>query len=343
MEEGGPMAILFAATYPERTAGLVLYSTYAKTIWAPDYPWGTKFEDSVREAEDQARRWGTTEYAQEMLVRLAPDDQDASFRKWWASYTRFGASPSAAAALTRMNMTIDVRHVLPSIQVPSIVLHRRGRPDMQQGRYVAEHIHGARFVELDGSEQFCFRGDSEAILSAVERFVADIGEPLQPDSVLATVLFTDIVSSTERAEALGDRAWKELLGTHHATVRALLARFRGIVMDVAGDGFFARFDGPERAIRCACEIVNDNRKLGLQVRAGLHTGQCELIDGKVGGIAVHIGARVAAQALPGEVLVTSTVKDLVAGSKIRFRDRGRTNLKGVSGDWNLFRVEMEQS
>ena len=343
MEEGGSMAILFAATYPERTSGLILYSSYARSLWAPDYPWGRQFDDAYREAEDQARRWGTTEYAREWLTRLAPDDQDASFRNWWASYMRFGASPSAAAALTRMNMAIDVRPALPAIRVPTLILHRRGRPDFQQGRYLAEHIPGARFIELDGTEQFAFRADSESILHEIERFVAEVGEPVEHDRILATVLFTDIVGSSERAAAIGDRAWKELLVNHHILVRRLIARFRGVEMDVAGDGFFARFDGPERAIHCACEIVNEMKSLDLQVRAGLHTGQCELIDGKAGGIAVHIGSRIASQALPGEILVSSTVKDLVVGSRIRFRDRGRPNLKGIPGEWAIYSVEADET
>jgi class 3 adenylate cyclase len=242
-----------------------------------------------------------------------------------------------------MNDDVDVCHVLPSIRVPTLVLQReQAHWDVRSSRYLAEHIPGARLVELPGADFNPHIGDQEQLFAELEGFLADVGEgkqwQVEPDRVLATVLFTDIVGATARAAELGDRAWRELLQRHHEVVRQQLGRFRGREIDTAGDGFFATFDGPARAIRCAWEIRDSLADLDLEVRAGLHTGECELLDEKVGGIAVHIGARVAAQAQPGEVLVSSTVKDLVAGSGIAFEDRGVAELKGVPGEWRLFAV-----
>jgi class 3 adenylate cyclase len=259
---------------------------------------------------------------------------------------RFGSSPGAIEALHRMNREIDIRHVLSAVRVPTLVL--RGSEDTlvppEVARYIASQIPAARIVEIPGAGHLALGGNSAMLIAdQVEQFLKEVWDAggwadTEPDRVLATVLFTDIVGSTENAARLGDRAWRELLERHHALIRRELVRFRGAELDVAGDGFFARFDGPARAIRCACSVSAAVRDLGIQIRAGLHTGECELVDGKVGGIAVHIGARVAKQAQPGEVLVSSTVKDLVAGSGLEFEDRGAADLKGVPGEWRLYAV-----
>ena len=254
-------------------------------------------------------------------------------------------SPGAAAAYILMNMDVDVCDLLPSIRVPTLIMHRKegGGWDIRGGRYLADHIPGARFVELPGADFSPARGDQERLFAELESFLADVAAgkhaEIEPDRVLATVPFSDIVGSSEKAASLGDRAWRELLEQHHELVRRELVRFRGHEVDTAGDGFLASFDGPARAIRCGCAIAELMPELGLDVRVGLHTGECELVDGKVTGIAVHTGARVAAQALPGEVLVSSTVKDLVAGSGLVFQDRGAHTLKGIPGQWQLFAVE----
>jgi class 3 adenylate cyclase len=260
---------------------------------------------------------------------------------------RFGTSPGALQALHRMNKEIDIRHVLPSVRVPTLILH--GSEDtvvpVEVARYLAAQIPTSRLVEIDGIGHLAFGGRSaDRVGVEIEQFFSEVRaaggwEEAEPDRVLATVLFTDIVGSTARATELGDRAWRELLEQHHRLIRRELMRFRGAELDVAGDGFFARFDGPARAVRCACAITDGVRELGLELRAGLHTGECELMDGKVGGIAVHIGARVAKEAQPGEVLVSSTVRDLVAGSGLRFREHGTATLKGVGEDWRLYAVE----
>ena len=267
---------------------------------------------------------------------------DEEFVRWWAMFRRMSMSPGALLDLERMNLDINVTDVLPAVRVPTLVVHRTGDRVVQvgEGRYVAERIPGARFVELPGVDHIPVVGDVDSVVNAMRDFVPALpdDEP-EPDTVLATVLFTDIVDSTATAAELGDRRWRELLERHHITVRGQLARYRGREVDTAGDGFFATFDGPARAIRCACAVTEAVRELGIDVRAGLHTGECELLDDKVAGIAVSIGARVASRAQPGEVLVSSTVKDLVAGSGISFTDRGVAELKGVPGEWRLFAVE----
>ncbi len=344
VSEGGPMSVLFAATYPARTWALVLYGTYARARWAPDYPWGITEDEFRRDVEDDERAWGTPEHAAQIAQALAPS-ADEEGRQALATLIRQSASPGAAAALERMNIEIDVRHVLPAIRIPTLVLNRSADSPFIIGgsTYLAQHIPGARHVELPGRDHAISAGGWEPILLELERFLLDSWEAAQaeegePDRVLATLLFEDIVGSTERAAGLGDRAWRELLKRHHALVRRELVRFRGVELDTAGDGFFARFDGPARGIRCAQAVTNAVRELGIEVRAGLHTGECELFERKVGGIAVSIGARVAAEAGPGEVLVSNTVKDLVAGSGIAFEDRGTRELKGVPGEWRLFAV-----
>lgn len=335
--EGGAMSILFAATYPERVLGLVMYGAYAGGMWSPDYPLGPTPEQ-VRAALAAYDEWGSAEYFQRMVRMLAPNlADDEEFVRWFTRMQRQSVSPAAAKALFRMARDIDVRDVLPAIRVPTLVLTREGdTPEV--GRYIADRIPGARFVELPGSEHMSWAGDYEPILDEVEQFVRGLRRREEPDTVLATVLFTDIVDSTKRAADVGDRAWAELVGAHHAVVRRQLDRFRGREVDTAGDGFFATFDGPIRAIRCAGAVTEAVRALGLEVRAGIHTGECELIGEKIGGLAVNIGARVAAHAGPGEVLVSSTVKDLVAGSSLAFEERGVAALKGVPGEWRLYAV-----
>ena len=343
--EGGPMSILFAATYPERVWALVVYGSYARVLWAPDYPSGTR-EDEYRAYVDRVgREWGSAEATARMAAAIAPSADDEG-RRALATLLRQSATPGSAAAYARMNMEIDVRHVLSAVRVPTLVLNRAGDSDhvVRGSRYLAEHIAGARHVELPGSDHSMTAGDPEPPLREIKAFLTEVWEEraweeAEPERVLATVLFTDIVGSTARAAELGDARWRELIQAHHGIIRRQLVRFRGTEIDTAGDGFFAAFDGPARAIRCARAITKGVRELGIEIRAGLHTGECERIDSKVGGIAVSIGARVAAEAGPGEVLVSSTVKDLVAGSGIEFRDRGTAVLKGVPGEWRLFAVE----
>jgi pimeloyl-ACP methyl ester carboxylesterase len=333
--EGGPMSALFAATYPERTTALVLYGTFASTIRDAAYPWAMDPEERRRVIEAMPQTWGQGLYVDLLAPSLSADQR---FRHWWARLERLGASPGAAMALRRMNGHIDLRPVLPAIRVPTLILHRSGDRDssVEEGRYVAARIPGARFVELRGIDHLPWVGDQDAVLDEVEEFLTGVRQGPEPDRVLATVLFTDIVSSTERAAELGDYGWRHLLESYYGVMRRELARFRGREIDTAGDGFLAAFDGPARGIRCACTTRDAVRTLGIQIRAGLHTGECEVRGDKLVGIAVHIGARVAARAEPDEVLVSSTVKDLVSGSGIDFVERGTHPLKGVPGEWRLF-------
>ena len=333
--EGGNMSVLFAATYPERTRALALYGVFAKRIWSPDYPWAPKPDDRAREIDELERNWSK----RMDLDMLAPSEDDA-FKDRMATYFRRSASPGAAAALMRMNTQIDVRDVLPTIQAPTLVLHRRDDLDasVEEGRWIASRIPGAKFVELPGDAHTLWAGDTDSIVDEIEEFLTGARRGPEPDRVLATVLFTDIVGSTERAREVGDRRWRELLERHHTLVRHQLERYQGREVDTAGDGFLATFDGPARAIRCASAAVNGVRSLGLEIRAGVHTGECELLGDKVAGLAVHTGARVASAASPGEVLVSQTVKDLVAGSGLEFEDRGAHELKGVPGEWRLYAV-----
>jgi pimeloyl-ACP methyl ester carboxylesterase len=335
--EGGPMSILFSATWPERTEALILWGSFPRFEVAPDYPWGFTEETLAMFDENIGTHWGrgTTVFA--IAPRLA---DDPTVRELLARWERSSASPSDALAIMRMNREIDVRHVLGSVHVPTLLMHRGGDPLVPVGasRYMAERIPGAKLVELPGEEHLPWYGAQLEAIEQIELFLTGHRSAPEPDRVLATVLFTDIVGATERAAELGDRRWRELLEEHHARVRRELTRWRGREVDTAGDGFLATFDGPARAIRCARAIVEAVSMLGLSVRAGLHTGECELHEDKVTGIAVHIGARVAALAGAGEVLVSSTVKDLVAGSGISFTDRGARALKGVPGEWRVFQV-----
>ncbi len=338
VSEGGPMSILFAATYPERTTALILYGAYARRSWAPDYPFFP--QDPAWEAFLQRleRDWGGPVGIDVFAPTGASDER---FRAWWAGYLRLGASPSAASAVMRMNREIDVRHVLPTVQAPTLILHRGGDRNIgiDNARYMAQRIPEARFVELSGNDHWPWIGNVDAILDEIEEFLTGVRRGPEPDRVLATVLFTDLVEATRKAAELGDRRWGDLLTAHHALVRRELVKFRGREIDTAGDGFLAVFDGPARAVRAASAISRGVRGLGLEVRAGIHTGECEMLGDKLGGIAVHIGARIAALAQGGEVLVSSTVKDLVAGSGLRFRERGVHVLKGVPDDWRLFAAD----
>ncbi len=334
MSEGGSLAALFAATYPERCSALVLYGSFARfASWLPTEEALAGFLDYI----DQA--WGSGGAASFVAPSLA---NDPATQQWFGRFERLGASPAAAIALMRMNSQIDISDIVPTIRVPTLVIHRKDDAgiNVEGGRYLAEHIPGARYIELSGKDHLPWVGDNAMeIADDIEEFLTGTRAPVTVDRVLATVLFTDIVGSTEKAAALGDRRWGDLLDNHHATIRRNLARFRGHEVKTTGDGILATFDGPARGVRCACAIADEIRPLGIEVRAGLHTGECEMTDDDVGGIAVHIGARVAALAGAGEVLVSSTVKDLVAGSGLRFSDCGSKALKGVPGEWRIFAVE----
>ncbi len=336
--EGGNMCVLFSATYPERTTALLLVGSYAKRIRSEDYPWAPTVEERAREIEETEATWGSPE----AFRALAPSkENDPDFQRWIGRYLRQSASPKAAAALLRMNTQIDVRDVLPTIGVPTLLIYRSDDADVHvdEGRYIAERIPGSTFVELPGADHLMWTGDADALLDEVEGFLTGVRRGPDPDRVLATVLFTDVVGSTETATRVGDRVWRSLLDRHHQVIRRELERWRGREIDTAGDGFLATFDGPARGIRCAVAATEGVRDLGLQIRAGLHTGEVEIADGNVRGIAVHIGSRVSSLAGPGEVLVSRTVADLVAGSGIVLIERGEHELKGVPGSWLVYAVE----
>ncbi len=337
ISEGGPLCALFAASYPQRTNALLMFGSFARRLRADDYPWAPGPEEREREIEAIIAGWGGPMGLEQRVPSMARDER---FRSWWTQYLVRSASPGALAALMRMNDQIDMRHVLPAIRVPTLIMHRTGDRAVAVGasRFMAERIPGAKLVEYPGDDHIPWTSDAEAVLGDIEEFVTGARHAPEPDRVLATVMFVDIVKSTERAAAIGDRKWRELLGDFYGTVRRNLERYRGREVDTAGDGFFGTFDGPARAVRCAQGISNDVSSLGIAVRAGVHTGEVEVIGGKVGGIAVHIGARVAGEAGPGEVIVSNTVKDLVAGSGLQFEDRGLHSLKGVPGEWRLYRA-----
>jgi pimeloyl-ACP methyl ester carboxylesterase len=335
--EAGALNVLFAATHPERCRALILLNSYARLAWSDDYPWGIRGEDAANLLQTIEAGWGKG-VAFEALVASQSDNQ--SMRNWWARYQRLAASPGAAVTLLRRAFDTDARGVLPTIRIPALILHRAGDPftGIEHGRYLAERIPDATYVELAGNDHLFFAEDTDRLLAEIQEFLTGAREASAPDRVLATVFFADVVQSTEHAAKLGDRRWRDLLDAYYATVRAELVRFRGRELDTAGDGVFASFDGPARAIRCAEAVLTAVRRLGIDVRIGLHTGECEVIGAKVGGIAVHIGARIAGLARANEVLVSSTVKDLVAGSGLHFDDRGPHALKGVPGEWRLYAV-----
>ena len=330
------MALLFAASYPERVRSLILYAPTARTLRAPDWPYG--------KSEDEQRAF-YTRFVNEMgtgqNLDLQGPSHDRAFVDWWARFERLVATPGAYRELAESNTTRDVRQVLPLVQAPTLVLHRTGDRvvPVEQGRAVAERIAGARFVELPGVDHIPWLGDSDRLLEEIAEFITGVRAAVGPSRALATVLFTDLVAATERAVALGDARWTALLGEHRRAVRRRLAEFHGVERDTAGDGFMATLDGPARAIRCAQAIVADGHDIGLEVRAGIHTGECEVIDGNVAGVSVHVAARVAAAAGGGEVWVSSTVRDLVAGSGLTFVDQGNRQLKGLPEMWRLFRVQ----
>lgn len=334
VSEGGPMCSLFAATYPEKTLALVMIGTYAKRIRDAEYPWGPTQEQREQFFDVMREQWGGPVGIDERAPSLA---NDPNFREWWATYLRMGASPGAAVALTQMNAEIDVRNVLPSIRVPSLVIHRTDDQclKVEEGRFVADRIPGAKFVELPGNDHLPFVGDQEAILDEMEEFLTGVRHTLEPDTVLATVLFTRIAGTNNQLRLSN---WEELLRRLRAHIAKEIEWFRGREVDMVGDRPLAIFDGPARAIRCALAITEYASRLGVETRAGLHTGECEIVDGKVAGAAAEIGECVANEAEAGEVLVSGTVKDLVAGSGIKFEDRG-IRLMSDCGEWRLFAVQ----
>ena len=336
--EGGSLVAFFAAAHPQRVLALILFATLARYAWAPDYPFG------MRRDEYEARRgalvsgWGTFDYVRGLVEEQAPSMAgDADYIRWWAKLQRHAASPAAALEFEDVWYGTDVRDVLGSVQAPTLVLSRTRSDGLSPARDLADRIPGAKYLEMPGFDQVPEAGNMDEVLDAAETFVQSIrAEETVINRALATVLFTDIVESTAKATGLGDAAWKDVVERHHRTVRAMIGRYRGREIDTAGDGFFATFDGPSRAVRCALATVEALQAIGLPVRAGLHTGEVEAIDEKVGGIAVIIGARIGAMAGPSAVLVSSTVRDLVAGSGLVFEDRGEHQLKGVPGEWRVF-------
>ena len=336
--EGGAMSALFAATYPQRVSALVLYGSWARTLRAPDYPIGLPQEMFQDIVELGRAGWGSAE----ILPVLAPSvADDPRIRNWWAQWERLSASPGLAARLLEVAFEIDIRAILPAIRVPTLVIHRSGDrfAPVEHGRYLAQHIPGARYVELEGADHPHFIGDSDRVIGEVESFLTGQRVEWPTERVLATVLFTDIVGSTQHAARLGDRRWRDLVKAHHRLIRRELDRYRGCEVDTAGDGFLATFDGPARAVRCAQAICEGVQHLGLEVRAGVHTGEIEVGgDNSVRGIAVHVGARIAALAEGGQVLVSRTVRELVAGSGLGFESLGTHHLKGVPDDWEIYKA-----
>jgi class 3 adenylate cyclase len=336
--EGGPMAAMFAATHPDRVSHLIMYATFARAVWAPGYEWAWQAEHRDEKMKSGISVWGQGHVAGSVAGSRMGDPR---FMEWAGRLERLAASPATIARIFDLIGEFDVREVLPSIRVPTLVMHRRDDTFIQveHSRYLAEHIPGARYVELEGSDNMFAVGDTEAIMGEIEEFMTGTRHAREPDRMLATVLFTDIVDSTRRAAALGDSSWREVLERHDQLFRRELEFHRGREVKRTGDGFLATFDGPARAIRCAASITEAVSDLGLELRAGLHTGELEVMsDDDLGGLAVHIAARVMGAAEAGEVLVSGTVKDLVVGSGIDFEDRGTHELRGVPGDWRLFRV-----
>ena len=335
VSEGAPMCALFAASHPARTEALIMYGSYAKGIATDDYPWAPMQVQADMGGEMIEEEWGTGV----MLEVYAPSKvDDPDFARWWAQYQRQAASPGMARAVAELASEVDIRDVLPAISVPTLVLHRTGDQlwPVEGARYISEQIEGAKFVECEGIDHFPFVGDSDALFSEVESFLTGSRRMPELERQLLTVMFTDIVDSTQRGAELGDRLWRNLLDGHDDVVREQIGRFRGEEVNTTGDGFLATFDGPARGIACASEITSAVRPLGIEVRAGLHTGECEIRGDDIGGITVNIGARISALAGPGEVLVSGTVKDLVVGSEIEFEPRGSHPLKGVPGEWDVF-------
>jgi class 3 adenylate cyclase/pimeloyl-ACP methyl ester carboxylesterase len=339
---GGRVALLFAATYPERTQAVATIAGHPATFTdEPDYPWGTTQEELDRIVQGVEKGWASTESIERFLRSVAASVADDPFtREWWFRLIRSGMTPHEVAEDIRALAGVDIRDVLPSVRVPTLIMHRRDDPmaDIRASKYMADRIPGARFVKLSGEDDLPFFGDQDAVLDELEEFFTGVRPRARSNRVLATVVFTDIVGSTKRAAELGDGRWKDLLEAHRSIVRRELIRFEGREIDTTGDGFFAVFDGPARAVRCALAAAEAIHAIGLEIRAGVHTGEVETVGVGVEGIAVHIGARVAALAGEREVLVSSTVKDLVAGSGLTFEDAGEHELKGVPDRWHLYRV-----
>lgn len=336
--EGGPMSALFAATYPERTVGLVMIGSYARMVRTEGYPYGYRQKQMDAFLEYVLEEWGTPLD----LDRRAPSMRaDPKFREWWARYLRSSASPQGGWAITRDASEIDIRHVLPTVNVPTLVIHatRDKTIRLASGRYLADNIPGATFVEIDTDDHLPWVDGSDVILDNIEEFLTGAKPVMEFDRVLATIMFTDIVGSTELAAKSGDRKWRGLLDAHHAAVRHELSAFQGREINTTGDGFVASFDGPARAIHCARAVRKAVQQIGVDLRIGLHTGECEMHGDDVSGLAVHIAARVSDLAPPGSVVTSRTVKDLVAGSGIVFNDFGTYQLKGVPDDWHLYSVE----
>jgi pimeloyl-ACP methyl ester carboxylesterase len=337
--EGGPMAMLFAASFPERTVALILAGAEVKEDITDDWPWGESTrEDFEASMATVSERWSRRPPS--LAAFLPSRGDDPALLDWYVKLKVQSASPAAAEAFMRMAHDIDVRDVAPVIRVPTLILHAEGDRicHVENARFLARTIPDARYVELPGADHVMFAELADTALAEIREFLTGVREAPDPDRVLATVLFTDLVGSTEQARELGDRRWRELLESHHAAVRRELVRFGGREIDTAGDGFLASFDGPARAIRCATAVVGSVAGLGLQIRAGVHTGECEVHGDKLAGLAVHVGARVAAQASAGEVLVSNTVQDLIAGSGIELEDRGLFALKGLDGERRLYAV-----
>jgi class 3 adenylate cyclase/alpha-beta hydrolase superfamily lysophospholipase len=338
ISEGGPLSTLFAATYPARTAALIMYGAYARWIRADDYPWAPTREEHEAAFKAFEKHWGTPIGLRTMAPSVANDERA---RQWFAHWLRVSANPAAGVTLYRMNIEVDIRCILPTIRVPTLVLHRSGDllVPCQAGRYMAEQIPAAKFVELPGDDHVAWIGNADPLLAEVQEFLTGERPVIEVDRVLATVLFVDIVQSTQRATAIGDSRWRDLVDDYQQQVGKEVARHGGRVVNTAGDGVFAIFDGPARAIKCARTVRDVVGTLGLTIRCGIHTGECVVEGNDVAGIAVHIGARVAARANPGEILLSSTVKDLIAGSRVEYSDRGSHVLKGVAGRWRLFAVK----
>lgn len=338
VSEGGPMCSLFAATYPDRTTALVMIGTYAKRIKDDDYPWGVSQEDREAFFEMMQRDWGKPVGIEERAPTLANDE---SFRNWWATYLRMGASPGAAVALTKMNAEIDVRNVLPSIRVPTLVIHRSGDLclKVEEGRFVASQIPACQYVELGGVDHLPFVGEQEEILDEIEEFLTGMRQSSEYDRVLATVMNIKIVNPQIEAAERGEEDWNDLLERSHNYVQRQLQLFRGKEVSYDANGVLATFDGPARAIRCACAITNSARRLGVRVKTGVHTGECDVLDGKYSGLAVELAQKIAEESALGEILASRTVKDLVAGSGLTFEEHGKKSFSDLTNEWRLYKVK----
>jgi len=342
--EGVPMSVLFAASYPKRTRGLVLYGGFARGSWAPDYPWGATKEQWEAAFERSERTWGTKEWLERRVSTMVPSRQgDAAFTRWLGEMYRMGGSPGSALVLSRSEMNVDIRSVLPTIHVPTLVIHLTNDKmcSIEEGRYLANQIPGSRMLELPGKDHAFFYADAQLtdrILGEIQKFATGVEPTTLADRMLATVLFTDIVASTKRAAEVGDIQWQRLLERHNSMVRDEVQKFGGVIVKNTGDGFLARFEGPSRAVSCAWSITRSAKELGIDVRAGVHTGECIIGPADVSGIAIHLASRILDEAQPGEVLVSGTVKDLVYGSKISFADRDEHEFKGIEEKKHLYAV-----